>query len=293
MRYLHKLCCGLVIAIGAIVMGGHYVAGSDPNDLASILMRSTFKLEGGGSLGTAFVLGQPLSGDPLRVRYVLITAAHVLENMKGETATLHLRQSKGDGFARLAFPIPIRKGGTALWIRGPRADVAAMLVALPQIADLRLASTDLLATDDILREFEVRPGDQLLVLGFPFGTEANDAGFPILRSGRIASFPLVPTSTTMAFLLDFPVFPGNSGGPVFMFDSNRVYAGSTHIGTTSLLLGLVSQQKNVTETIRSLDQTLTKDHSLGIAVVVHASFIRDVMNQLPSPAPDALASEPK
>ena len=195
------------------------MAGSDPNDLASILIRSTFKLEGGGLLGTVFVLRQPLSGDPPRARYVLITAAHVLEDMKGETATLHLRQPKGDGFARLTFPI--------------------------------------------------------------------------LRSGRIASFPLVPTSTTMAFLLDFPVFSGNSGGPVFMFDSNRVYAGSTHIGTTSLLLGLVSQQKNVTETIRSLDQTLTKDHSLGIAVVVHASFIRDVMNQLPSPAPDALASEPK
>ena len=59
--------------------------------------------------------------------------------MKGETATLHLRQPKGDGFARLTFPI--------------------------------------------------------------------------LRSGRIASFPLVPTSTTMAFLLDFPVFSGTAVVP--------------------------------------------------------------------------------
>ena len=77
MRYLHKLCCGLVIAIGAIVMGGHYVAGLRSNDLASILIRSTFKLEGGGFARDCFVLRQPLSGDPPRARYVLITAAHV------------------------------------------------------------------------------------------------------------------------------------------------------------------------------------------------------------------------
>jgi hypothetical protein len=46
------------------------------------------------------------------------------------------------------------------------------------VEDLRLASTDLLATDDILHEFEVRPGDPLLVLGFPFGAEANDLESP-------------------------------------------------------------------------------------------------------------------
>ena len=30
-------------------------------------------------------------------------------------------------------------------------------------------------------------GDELLCLGYPLGAEANDAGFPILRSGKIAS----------------------------------------------------------------------------------------------------------
>jgi len=42
-------------------------AGAD-SDLATILMRSTFKIEGpasqGTSFGTGFILGKPLAGDP-------------------------------------------------------------------------------------------------------------------------------------------------------------------------------------------------------------------------------------
>jgi hypothetical protein len=49
-------------------------------------MESTFRLEGQGSMGTAFVLGRPFPNQPGKVRYLLVTAAHVLENMKPDTA---------------------------------------------------------------------------------------------------------------------------------------------------------------------------------------------------------------
>jgi hypothetical protein len=41
-------------------------------------------------------------------------------------------------------------------------------------------------------------------------------GFPILRAGRIASYPILPTADTKTILLDFPVLPGNSGGRLIL-----------------------------------------------------------------------------
>jgi len=131
-----------------------------------------------------------------------------------------------------------------------------------------------------------------MVLGFPFGAEANEEGFPILRSGRVASYPLVPSTKTKTFLLDFEVFKGNSGGPVFLYDRNRIYGGSIHIGTTNFLLGLVSKEGEMTEQVKSIDQTVIKRHRLALAEVVHASLIREAIERLlpghliPEPAED-------
>src|SRR5712692_4223465 len=83
----------------ALLMSAHgQVPPQNPRDVAlnSVLMESTFKIEGRNNLGqpiigTGFVMGRPYPQNPLRARYVLITAAHVLEEMQGQTAILYLR----------------------------------------------------------------------------------------------------------------------------------------------------------------------------------------------------------
>jgi hypothetical protein len=62
----------------------------------------------------------------------------------------------------------------------------------PDESDLPRLATDLLATDRELKKFRVHPGDTVAFLGYPHRVEANEAGFPVLRSGAIASFPLIP-----------------------------------------------------------------------------------------------------
>lgn len=250
-------------------------------DISTVIMRSTFKIQGEESLGTVFIMGEPSPDKPDKLYYVLITAAHVLETIKSDVATLHLRKQDGDKFVRLLYPVHIRNKGIPLWTGHPDVDVAAMRVRLPRDADMRLISTNLLATDKILEEFQVHPGDQLLVLGFPYGAEANDAGFPILRSGRIASYPLTPTRDTKTFLLDFEVFKGNSGGPVLFYAENRVYGGSTHIGTTQFIMGVVSEERELTERVKTLSETVERKHRLSLAVIAHSSFVADLIRMLP------------
>jgi len=112
--------------------------------------------------------------------------------------------------------------------------------------------------------------------------ESNDAGFPILRSGYIASYPIIPATAIRSFLFDFNVFEGNSGGPVYFVESNRAYGGAINIGTVQFLIGLVSEQRVAEEQIKSLNELRLERHRLGLAVVIHAALIREALNLLPA-----------
>src|SRR5437773_1719333 len=81
-----------------------------PLEINTILMRSTFKISGNGVTGTAFILGKPAPSQPTRAYTVMVTAAHVLNQMTGEQATLFLRIKEGDAYKKLPFPIKIREG---------------------------------------------------------------------------------------------------------------------------------------------------------------------------------------
>ncbi len=259
-----------------------------PFEINTVLMQSTFKIEGKNSTGTVFVIGRPHSKNPEMSRFTLVTAAHVLEDIKEDTAVLTMRQKSQDGkWNKISITIQIRDGGKPLWVQHPKADVAAMYIGVPHgILDWPILSTDLLADDDTLNEFEVHPGDKLFSLGFPFTAEANEEGFPILRSGVIASYPLIPSRETKTFLFDFQVFPGNSGGPVYFYDTNRNYKGGMHVGTTiQFIIGLVSQQKLITTETREPFKESKQSYPLGLAQVVHASLIKDTIQLLPAPEP--------
>jgi V8-like Glu-specific endopeptidase len=255
----------------------------DNIEINTTLMRSTFMLSGQGSTGTAFIIGRPSKVDKTKGYYVLVTAAHVLKAMHGERAVLNLRRRSGELFTKIPYPISIRRGTEALWTEHPHADVAVMYVALPKDIDIALLPTNLLATDDILKKFEIHPGDRLSCLGFPLMAEANEAGFPILRSGQISSYPLVPMSAVKTILYDFNVFEGNSGGPVYFVDNNRTYGGATKIGRVRFLMGLVSEQKFAEEQVKSLREVRKERYQLELAVVIPAQFILDTINRLPEP----------
>jgi hypothetical protein len=261
-------------------------------DIHTVFMRSTFKLAGKASgrnasyVGTVFILAKPFAADQQKAHFVLVTAGHVLKNMVGDDAVLFLRKKTGDTFQKMLFPIKIRKNGKSLWTDHPEADIAVMYVKLPVDADVIPVATALLATDEMLKQFSVHPGDRLSCLGFPQGIEANEAGFPILRSGQIASYPLVPTKIVKSFVFDFNVFEGNSGGPVYLSDSNRIYGGTTNLGTVQFLVGLVSEQASFTEEIKMGKKKLMLPHQLGLAIVIHASLIREALDLLPLPVDD-------
>jgi len=202
--------------------------------------------------------------------------------MKGTYAVLFMRK-KNENYQKVPYPFEIRHEDKPLWVRHPdkAVDVAVMYVALPRDVDIVLLPTAMLADDEVLKEFEIHPGDELICLGYPFSAEANEAGFPILRSGKIASYPLIPTNQTKTFLYDFRVFRGNSGGPVYFVESARTYAGATHAGIIQFIAGLVSKEHMITEKVESLYGVREERYPLSLATVVHASLIKETIEMLP------------
>lgn len=247
-------------------------------DLAVELIHATVQLEqplgdGTRTVGTGFLIAETApDGTP---RTVLVTANHVLAKMPGAEARIGYRFQGADG-AWSYSPQPLRirdEHGAKLWTQHPSRDVAAISITAPEAFAKAAIPLDWLAQDDTFQTNQVGAGDELMALGFPRGLAANQAGFPILRSGRIASFPVAPAKTFPTFLLDFSVFPGNSGGPVFMSAAARRRVGAVEAGQdVQFIAGLLTQQVEL------------NNERLEIGIVTHAKYIRETIALMDNPA---------
>jgi len=255
-------------------------------DLAVDLMHATVQLEqplgdGTRTVGTGFLISD--TGPDGRPRTVLVTANHVFSGMPGATARIGYRISNADGsWSYSPQPLRIRdQAGHELWTHHPSRDVAAIVITAPPEFAKAAVPKEYLASDETLTRNRVEAGDEMMALGFPRGLAANQAGFPILRSGHVASYPVVPAKIFPTFLLDFAVFPGNSGGPVFMTDQGRRANPQPADGQPpEFIAGLLTQQVE-----------LNKER-LEIGIVTQAKFIRETMDRIDNPsAPVTIVAE--
>ena len=234
-------------------------------------------------LGTCFILSKPAGTN--WGWNILVTANHVLAGIPTDEATLNLRETNEFGiFTNFPWTIQIRDKGKPLWTSHPEADVAAMVLPLPDSfrVNHRWISSDFLAGNARFEDLYIRPGDELMCLGYPLGLESGSGGFPILRSGRIASYPAWPSSKAKTFLLDMTTYGGNSGGPVFYDFRKRQLAGlpSSQWVDVVGIAGLVSQDIRKSEHTEGYFGSSTLNMPLGIAVVVPAEFIKQALDMV-------------
>lgn len=253
-------------------------------DLAIELIQATVQLEqpqenGTRTVGTGFLISAP--GPDGKPRTVLVTAHHVFERMPGQNARIGYRIANADGSWRYSpQPLKIRDdAGHELWTHHPTRDVAAITIKAPKAFAQAALPLRYLASDETFSAYQINTGDEMMALGFPRGLSANAAGFPILRSGRVASYPLSPPAVFPTFLLDFSVFPGNSGGPVFV--NRPAVPGAAEIdGAISateaaqdagFIAGLLTQQVEL------------NNERLEIGIVTHARFVRETLELMQRP----------
>jgi len=243
-------------------------------DLPQNMMQATVEVEaplpdGRHTIGTGFLVDDPTPDG--RPRTVLVTANHVFERVPGAEAHIGYRvQGKDGGWRYDPQPIAIRDGKTELWRHNTAHDVAVIEVKAPPAFAKAAIPISWLAGDDTFAKYGIGPGDEMMVLGYPQGLSANSAGFPILRSGRVAS-PIEAAGANPTFLLDFHVFPGNSGGPVFIADAQRRRPGAPEAQEVQFVAGVLTQQVEL------------NNERLEIGIVTDAQFVRDAIALLDQP----------
>lgn len=243
-------------------------------DLNTQLMRATVKISHAKSTAAGFVL---TVGDG--AKHVLVSAAHVFDNTPDDKTTVIFRSQQAEGeYKKEPVELIIRQDGKPLWTKHPTEDVAVIAVTPPEHADLPLLSNNLLATDETLKLHQIHPGDRLACLGYPHREEGSPAGFPLLRAGVVASFPLLPTAKTKSFYLSANVFEGDSGGPVYL---NRESRETPDAADVNLIMGLISGQRFLDEEAKMIYGAAKFRHRLGLAVVIHASLIKETIDRLP------------
>lgn len=251
------------------------IASADENITA--VMSATFKIVNKDSSATCFVVAAPRQSDSGPRELILLTAAHVFEKMAGDECRIVLREKRADGtFQRDEVILKIRSEEKPLWVRHADVDVGAIRFNLPSDQTVPALKWDQLAGESKLKAGGLRLADEVWVVGYPAQLESNSAGFPVLRMGTVASFPLMPITDYKTFLVAANTFGGDSGGPVSVAHSRRSDTHSQRPMVVGLVLGL---QRETTKSVTSVEER-TFHRPLGLAIVVHAEYIRQTVELL-------------
>jgi len=259
-------------------------------------MESTFLIEGQAGpskiQSSAFlVLVRQPGISPPTSRLVLVTAVHVLEQMQGDVAVIHLRRRvrdrhKADQATKVwiqqNYQIQIRTNGRPLWARLATDDVAVMYFSPPPWFPkmLKPITPAMFAHEEFLSEYHVNPGDEVRFLGFkPTLSVSNEAGFPVLYGAKIDPTSDRTLGTAMTFLMPCDVCKGNSGGPVYL---------EGHAIGLHSIMGLLSEMDFGSGQFRGkFSGHVYHVTPMILVVVIHASVIKQSIDLLLSqPCPN-------
>lgn len=274
--------CILVVAISLLAIASP-VHSSDLSFVEGV-MHSCYQLRGdSGSLGTVVMVACTLDVDSEHL--FLVSARHVFDAIRTDSATLFARLRLDDGdYATILFRIRLRDSAGPLYhcYHNETVDLAGLRLPpdfLIQHTQYRL-TRGTFATHEYFQQAHITVGDKVLVLGYPFGWASETGMFPLLKSGIIASFPLLPIEKRPVFYIDGTFFSGNSGGPVILEGASRVAGQSISLGGLSLIIGLVSFE-NRTHSFVPFDTSGTfLLETLKVTGVINSHFVLDLLAEL-------------
>ena len=207
-------------------------------------------------MGTGFLLGYRLSN----VQYAsentysifLVSNKHVLYKQN----QIYLRFNPQGGLPAQNFQLQVVNGNNNLCKINPNANVDVAIVNIPQTYFDNLIKngvnprfftydTDCYNIAD-LKRIETTEGDDIFVLGFPMGNVGNTRQYVILRGGVIARIHDMLEGFSSDYIIDAPVFPGNSGGPVII-KPEFTHIEGTKSQNESRLIGLVKSYITYTD----------------------------------------------
>lgn len=239
-------------------------------------------------IATGFIVGRfeglDANGEKKYSTY-LITNKHVIQGRR----VLQLQFNSTSGTSPMSI---VLKSGLRLMYSehpDPDVDVVAYQISINGAVKGGFAATFFLLDDQALtlanmKKTGVEEGSLVYALGFP--TSLSDALVnniskdPVYRLGCISRLEhMYHNKNAKCFIIDAPIYPGNSGGPVV----NRpeiISIKNTPVNSSACLIGIVSAYLPYREELESTQTNRTRmitEENSGLTIVYPVDYIMDVV----------------
>jgi S1-C subfamily serine protease len=246
-------------------------------------------------VASGFLYGEKLASSSNRYTVFLVTARHVVNDLKDAIASGHMmghpatsvvmRFNPEVGEAARQFSIPLER-----WVMtDDQSNHAAVAPIDPDflrsngVTRLAFFESDLsVANKARAKELGLSEGDGVYVLGFPLGlVEQSQHSFVIVRGGTIARIGDCLAGERQTFLIDSMIFPGNSGGPVV----NRPETGAvqgTRPQNAAYLIGFIEgyiPYEDYAVSAQTQRARVIFEENSGLAEVIPVDAVQQVVKQ--------------
>lgn len=186
------------------------------------MMWSTYPIATKKGMATGFVISRKGAAGSRGQAPVMVTAGHLLDSIGTGPLVIAVRVPGKTGGTELALAgIQPPRSGKPFYVRHPREDIGAFAPQLSTAASGHILPSYLEERSLGGRGHTLHAGDEVSFLGFPDLLPGTSGGFPVLRSGKVASYPAAQPHAEGTFLINADVYPGDSGAPVFVSRPGR------------------------------------------------------------------------
>ena len=249
------------------------------------------KIVEGNILGTAFIIGIPVTGDKIQTIPFIVTAKHVIANQHKILGRYSMRAGSETVFVQ--YDLEALRASNDLWENKKDEGVDIVVFRSPFFPDTntRVIPIDFIATKEIYESEYIDVADRIIIpclLGPYPGVTQN---YPIFRDGSIAliteepiefSWPLgekmIKTRQRVIFI-NTTINEGFSGAPVFLWPGVRSTPKGIRFGGKPWLLGVVHGFQTIKRPLKDSDDEfviLKKPIYSNNVILGQPSLTRDV-----------------
>ncbi len=266
-----------IVAVGSVDKDGKYIC-----DSTSFLI--------------GFASNPEVPIEQKRYHLFLVTNRHVFEGRLG----VHLRFNRVDGTNKI-FAQPLKfEDGTDRWLAhpDPKVDLALLNVGADVLEKEKIhysfTPEDMFAYRADFVKIGIAVADDVFAIGFPMGIAGEVQNYALVKSGIISRIDTEIIGSRKAFIIDSSIFPGNSGGPVYLKPSTTAMSGTTAV-SQQYLIGVISAylpyiDQLYTHQTRPPTVVSTTRENSGLTLCVPMDYVREIFDawrekQKPIPAP--------